>query len=630
MIENLIEQMFNKSINSARDTDKEKKEVVFKLPIEYLSNKVELEEHTINDLELIKSDKNDSLYKYVFNPTTAFGESLMEQWGKYYTSNTSFLKDSQKLLKCKLKGVKYNKKEDENEKKFIQKSAIDKNLQNEVLEIWNEIQNETGFNEKYNYIEWTQLDFLNNSSMFLQCLSIYNVASPLFSLMLPVIFLIVPLLIIKIRGLPITIEKYIELLKIVFQKHQLGKIFELSTMSFEKLVYVFATTIFYIIQVYQNITTCRRFICNMTKIHDQIIKIRYYLNETISNMDILIKQCNGLNTYEEFVKTIQHHRSVCNHMKSEFDKVSVNKVSLKKFGQIGFTMKCFYQLYNHRQFHKTLIYTFGLNGYIDNMNGIITNIQMKNIHACKFKKGITKFYKAYFPSLVNEKPIKNTYNLDKHLIITGPNAAGKTTLLKTTIFNIIISQQIGFGFYDKATINPYDMIHCYINIPDTSGRDSLFQAEAKRCKDILNHIMKTPDIDKEQNENESFRENKDKNKDKNKYERHFCVFDELYSGTNPYEAISSAYAYLKFLNRHDNVNFVLTTHFLDLCRRLEKEDKLHNFHMKIDTTNNDFKYTYKLEEGISTIKGGIKVLKDLKYPEEIIEDTTLTLNKMDI
>ena len=75
---------------------------------------------------------------------------------------------------------------------------------------------------------------------------------------------------------------------------------------------------------------------------------------------------------------------------------------------------------------------------------------------------------------------------------------------------------------------------------------------------------------------------------------------------------------------------MLTTHFLDLCRRLEKEDKLHNFHMKIDTTNNDFKYTYKLEEGISTIKGGIKVLKDLKYPNEIIENTTATLKEMDI
>ena len=41
-------------------------------------------------------------------------------------------------------------------------------------------------------------------------------------------------------------------------------------------------------------------------------------------------------------------------------------------------------------------------------------------------------------------------------------------------------------------------------------------------------------------------------------------------------------------------------------------------------------YTYKLEEGISTIKGGIKVLKDLKYPNEIIENTTATLKEMDI
>jgi len=624
MIESLIEQLFNNSMVSQTDNDKEKKEPIFKLPIQYLDDKVELEEHTTNDLELLKSDKHESLYKFVFNPKTVFGESLMEQWGKYYTPNKLFLKDSQKILKNKLN-------EEKKEKVFSQESKVNAELQTDIVEIWNEIQNETGFNEKYNYIEWAQLDFLNNNSMFLQCLSIYNVASPLFSLMLPIFFLILPLLIIKLRGLPITIEKYIELLKIVFQKHQLGKIFDLSSASFEKLVYVFATSIFYIIQVYQNITTCRRFICNMTKIHHQITITRYYLNETISNMDILIKQCDGLKTYEDFVKTIQYHRSVCSNMKKGFDNVVPNKVSFKKLRQIGFTMKCFYQLYNDNKFHETLNYTFGLNGYIDNMNGIVENMKNKNIHACKFKKGTSKFEKAYFPSLVNEKPVKNTYKLDKHLIITGPNAAGKTTLLKTTIFNIILSQQIGFGFYNKATINPYDMIHCYINIPDTSGRDSLFQAEAKRCKDILNHIINSNDKEVSDSEEKTEdEENFSKYKNDSEGKRHFCVFDELYSGTNPYEAISSAYAFLKFLNKHDNVNFVLTTHFLDLCRRLETEKKLHNFHMKIDTTNNDFKYTYKLEEGISTIKGGIKVLKDLSYPHEIIENTTLTLNEMDI
>ena len=90
--------------------------------------------------------------------------------------------------------------------------------------------------------------------------------------------------------------------------------------------------------------------------------------------------------------------------------------------------------------------------------------------------------------MIQEKPIKNTYNLDKNILITGPNAAGKTTIVKTTLFNIIISQQIGYGFYDKAYLHIYDFIHSYINIPDTSGRDSLFQAEARRCENILTVI----------------------------------------------------------------------------------------------------------------------------------------------
>ena len=203
--------------------------------------------------------------------------------------------------------------------------------------------------------------------------------------------------------------------------------------------------------------------------------------------------------------------------------------------------------------------------------------------------------------------MKNSYKLDKHLLITGPNAAGKTTLLKTTIFNIIISQQLGVGFYKKATIHPYDMVHCYINIPDTSARDSLFQAEAKRCKDILAKIAAPPAA-----------------------LRHFCVFDELYSGTNPYEAIGSAYGYLKYLHQYDNVNFVITTHFLDLCRRLEPESRMHNYHMKIETTGGDFKYTYKMAKGISDIKGGIKVLKDLDYPASIIQMTSETLKELNI
>ena len=64
------------------------------------------------------------------------------------------------------------------------------------------------------------------------------------------------------------------------------------------------------------------------------------------------------------------------------------------------------------------------------------------------------------------------------------------------MFNIILCQQIGCGFFDKADVKIYDFIHSYINIPDTSGRDSLFQAEARRCKEILSiiEISKTKSI----------------------------------------------------------------------------------------------------------------------------------------
>ena len=93
--------------------------------------------------------------------------------------------------------------------------------------------------------------------------------------------------------------------------------------------------------------------------------------------------------------------------------------------------------------------------------------------------------------------------LAKNIVITGPNASGKTTTLKTTIINILLSQQIGYGCFESLEMMPYDYVHCYLNIPDTSGRDSLFQAEARRCKEILDII--------EQNSNE----------------RHFCLFDEF-------------------------------------------------------------------------------------------------------
>jgi DNA mismatch repair ATPase MutS len=180
----------------------------------------------------------------------------------------------------------------------------------------------------------------------------------------------------------------------------------------------------------------------------------------------------------------------------------------------------------------------------------------------------------------------------KNYLITGPNASGKTTFIKTAMLNILFSQQVGCGFYKKCTLPaPYKKLFCYLNIPDTSGRDSLFQAEARRCKLVLDEIADGSSM--------------------------LCIFDELFSGTNPGEASASAYAFLKHLADLPNVTFLLTTHFLDVCTKLNAQ--VQNAHMTTTkTASNDLEYEYKFKMGISRIKGGLKVLKDLNYPPSIL------------
>jgi len=432
-------------------------------------------------------------------------------------------------------------------------------------------------------------------------------ASPIISLALPIFLLIIPFFLLKMQGAPITTSKYIEILKQLFQRHQLGQILTVGSASWEKRIYIIVTFVFYAIQVYQNVMSCTNFIKNMKKIHQQIFTIRNYANETIKNLDEFDQCCDGLTTYEPFIEEMRNKRHILCVMRDDFNKVTPNKFSLRKIFQIGHLLKCFYQLYNRQPYLEALEYSFKFNGYLHNITMLKKSLDDGYIAKCKLSKKKTKFVDAYFPALIDNSPVKNTYNLDKQLLITGPNAAGKTTLLKTTIFNILFSQQTGYGFYKSATITPFNYIHSYINIPDTSGRDSLFQAEARRCKNILEIINQS-------GENT----------------RHFCIFDELYSGTNPYEAIGSATSYLQYLNKNPNITYMITTHFLDLCRRLEKENCVLNSHMKINKNKDNFTYSYKIEKGISDIKGGIKVLKDLEYPEEIILMTQKIIDELKI
>ncbi len=561
----------------------------FKLPIYYNKKKVEINKNIIDDLELIqvKDSSCNPIYSFCFDNDNDISKKLNEQMCKFYTTDTDFLKDNQNLLKeYKSLNVKYT----DYSTNYLK-----------IVDIWNELKIDTGFKERYYFVEWELLEFLNRSEWFLQFLSIYNLLSPLISLLVPIIILIIPFFIIKMKGLQITINEYIDALKIVANQNAIGKLFvvNFNDINAQEKFYILISAGFYLFSIYQNFNVCMRFNNNMKTIHNHFNEIRIYIDHTINSMENYLKYSNNFKSHIEFNELLREKMGILKCMQDKIKTISdYNMFNLSKIKEIGYVFKCFYELHTDKIYDDTILYSLGFNGYIDCLKGLQNNILERKINFALFideqKKSI--FENSYYASLKDLNPVKNTIKLKKNIIVTGPNASGKTTILKSTLINIIFTQQFGCGFYDSAKLNPFNHLHCYLNIPDTSGRDSLFQAEARRCKEILDIISISPK------------------------ETHFCVFDELYSGTNPEEAEQSATSFMKYITKFENVSCMLTTHFMKVCKRLEKTKTIVNYKMLTERNGNNLDYKYILAEGISEIKGGLIVLKQMNYPKEITDE----------
>tara|TARA_B110000305_G_C19462283_1_gene655405 strand:+ start:2956 stop:4644 length:1689 start_codon:yes stop_codon:yes gene_type:complete len=551
----------------------------FNLPITYNEKKMEVSDNIKTDLELLNAKNNESLYNTLFDNENECSKETSELWCKYYTHDKHFIQDTKKMLK----------------------KTYTPNLCE--LKCWNKIKGDDEFDDKYNFINFNSLKFLNESSIVLQILCFYKFISPLIALLYPIFMMLVPIIIMKYwNKINIGYYQYFSIIKMLIMNNSVIKLFtDFSLTNWRQTVYLMFSAFMYVFSIYQNVISCVNFHKNMKNINNYVIEMRMFIKEQIKSMECYENNCKNLSTYNPFLIKMNEHKSTLLHGLQIFDTIKTYSWDIHNLSHMGYSMKMLYYIYYNEQFHNSIMYSFGFNGYILNIQDIQNNIKRKIINPVNIGK-VTRFSKAYYPVFKKTKHIKNDYSLKTNMIVSGPNASGKTTLIKTTLFNILISQQIGYGFYKKATIKLYKHIHSYLNIPDTSDRDSLFQAEARRCREIIESLTV------------------------NNNDNHFCIFDELYSGTNPYEANASAFAFIKFM-LNKKIDFILTTHFVELCDNLDNEDEIKNYQMKIDVIDDKIIYLYKLITGVSKYKGGIHVLKQLNYPTEIIENTKLYLSK---
>jgi len=526
----------------------------FKLPIQYIENN-EINSIIKTDLEMPEIYKN------------LVGDSiLLDNWASYYTTNKSFLKDTQSHI-------------------TTMPTII---INNTIVDSYKKFKSETSFIEKYQYIGLKMLKHFNYSSTFLHGFGIYNLISPVFSLLTPLLVLIVPFIILKMKGIPITISLYIEFLKTMIQKNSIYTLFtKFNDITFQQKMSAMVTIMFYFFQIYSNVMSCISFYKNIHSISAFLEQYRDHIKNSIENMSTLQGSIQKYKSYSLFYHEIEFHKNKLIQLYDRLKIIYPYKNTISRISQLGLIMNLNYEIFMEKDFDTSFMFSIYLNQYIHDIQSMKL-LTKKKIYKCKFRKN-TKIEGMYYLPHMNENPVLNDIDLSQNIMITGPNASGKTTVLKALLINLLMSQQFGYGCYKKAQVKVYDIFHSYLNIPDTSGRDSLFQAEARRCKDILVSIVENPN------------------------NSHCCIFDEIYSGTNPTDAVSCATIYLEEMNKYKvNVDYVLTTHYIELCEQFDKT--ICNLKMNVNVLEDSIEYLYKIENGISYIHGGKQVLKDLKYP----------------
>lgn len=195
----------------------------------------------------------------------------------------------------------------------------------------------------------------------------------------------------------------------------------------------------------------------------------------------------------------------------------------------------------------------------------------------------------YHP-LIGE-PVKNSVSLRKGMILTGSNASGKSTFLKTVALAQIMAQTIHTVCADKYSTGYYEVYTSMALRDSLEQKDSYFIVEIKSLKRIIDRAAR-------------------------KNTKIMCFVDEVLRGTNTVERIAASSEILYNLQKSGVFCFA-ATHDIELVSILE--NSYENYHFEETIEENDVKFNYILRNGKATSRNAIRLLGVLGYDEKITE-----------
>lgn len=196
-----------------------------------------------------------------------------------------------------------------------------------------------------------------------------------------------------------------------------------------------------------------------------------------------------------------------------------------------------------------------------------------------------------------ESYIANSIHLDRReqqiIIITGPNMAGKSALLRQTALIVLMAQMGSFVPATEAHIGIVDKIFTRVGASDNiSQGESTFMVEMTEAANILNNV--TP--------------------------RSLVLFDELGRGTSTYDGISLAWSIVEYLHNNERAQAktLFATHYHELNEMQEKYGRIRNFNVSVKEIDGKVIFMRKLVEGGSEHSFGIHVAKLAGMPKVVV------------
>ena len=209
---------------------------------------------------------------------------------------------------------------------------------------------------------------------------------------------------------------------------------------------------------------------------------------------------------------------------------------------------------------------------------------------------------------VGEKYIANDVLLDSDsqqiIIITGPNMAGKSALLRQTALITLLAQIGCFVPAESARIGLVDKIFTRVGASDNiSVGESTFMVEMNEAADILNNLSP----------------------------RSLVLFDELGRGTSTYDGISIAWAIVEHIHEHPKAKArtLFATHYHELNEMEKSFKRIKNYNVSVKEVDNKVIFLRKLERGGSEHSFGIHVAKLAGMPKSIVKRANTILNQLE-